>query len=80
VPRDEFVRRLRHRREVEARADAAEEAIVHRLATYDAQAGAIRRAMEGWADVAEIDGARPTAAVTEEILRRVGQPARSRRS
>jgi adenylate kinase len=68
VPRDELVRRLRRRRELEGRVDDTEEAIARRLEIHDDQAGAVMRALEGWVDVVRIDGNRPVEAVTDEIV------------
>jgi adenylate kinase len=73
TPRDELIRRLRHRRVLEGRADDAEDAIARRLATHDAHAHAVREALDGWADVIVIDGNRPADAVTEEILHGLGR-------
>jgi adenylate kinase len=72
VPRDELVRRLRHRREVEGRADDGDEAITRRLATHDAEAQAVRRALEAWAEVVPVDGNRAVDEVTQEILKGAG--------
>jgi adenylate kinase len=74
VPRDVLLRRLRHRRVLEGRADDAEDAIARRLATHDAHARAVREALDGWADVIVIDGDRPADAVTNDILRALCQP------
>jgi adenylate kinase len=68
VPHDELVRRLRRRRELEGRADDAEEAIARRLEIHDEHAGAVMRALDGWVDVVRIDGNRPVDAVTDEII------------
>jgi adenylate kinase len=73
VPRDVLVRRLRRRRVLEGRADDAEDAIARRLATHDAQANAVREALDGWADVIVIDGNRPAPEVTEEIAHGLGR-------
>lgn len=71
VPRDELLRRLRHRREVEGRVDDVEEAMARRLELHDAQAGPLLDALEGWVDVLSIDGGRPPDVVTEEIMDRL---------
>jgi adenylate kinase len=68
VPHDELVRRLRRRRELEGRADDAEEAIARRLEIHDEHAGEVMRAVDGWVDVVPIDGNRPVDAVTDEII------------
>jgi adenylate kinase len=71
VTRDELMRRLRRRRQVEGRADDAEEAIAQRLATYEARAGGVREALESWAEVIVIDGDQRPDEVTRAILHRV---------
>jgi adenylate kinase len=71
VPREELVRRMRRRRELEGRADDAEEPLARRLAIHDAHAGAIREALDSWTDVVVIDGSAAVDAVTEEILERL---------
>jgi adenylate kinase len=68
VPREELVRRLRRRREIEGRADDADDAIARRLAIHDAHAGAVRDALGTWTDVVVIDGSAGVDAVTQEIL------------
>ena len=68
VPRDSLLRRLRHRRVLEGRADDAEDGIARRLATHDAHAQAVREALDRWAEVIVIAGDRPADAVTEDIL------------
>jgi adenylate kinase len=82
VPRDELVRRLRRRRELEGRADDAEEALARRLAIHDAHAGAVREALGSWTNVVVIDGSAVVDAVTEEILDRLDliQDERCRRA
>jgi adenylate kinase family enzyme len=72
------MRRLRRRRQLEGRADDAEEAIAHRLATYEARAGSVRAALERWADVIVIDGDQPADEVTRAILYRVERRMRPR--
>ncbi len=71
VPREELVRRLRRRRELEGRADDADEALARRLSVHDAHAGAVRDALDSWTDVVVIDGRPAVDAVTEEILDRL---------
>jgi adenylate kinase family enzyme len=82
IPREELVRRLRRRRELDGRADDAEEALARRLAIHDAHAGAVRDALGSWTDVAVIDGSPPVDAVTAEILERLYliQSERARRA
>jgi adenylate kinase len=76
VPRDELIRRLHRRRELEGRADDADETIARRLATYEAHAQSVREALEPWADVTVINGDRPPDAITEGILDRLRAPRR----
>jgi adenylate kinase len=68
VPRDELVRRLTRRRDLEGRPDDTDAAIAHRLALDDAQALPLMDALTGWADVLHVDGAQPAEAVTEQIV------------
>ena len=68
VPRDELVRRLRRRAQLEGRADDAEAAIERRLDLHAAQARTVLAALERWTDVRRVDGTRPASAVTQEIL------------
>lgn len=51
--------------------DDAEEAIAHRLDTYEARPGSVREALESWADVIVIDGDQRPDDVTRAILHRV---------
>ncbi len=76
VTREELMRRLGRRRQVEGRADDAEEAIAQRLATYEARAGSIREALEGWAEVIVIDGDQQPDEVTRAILHRLERRTR----
>lgn len=76
VTREELMRRLRRRRQVEGRADDAEEAIGQRLATYEARAGSVREALESWAEVIVIDGDQRPDEVTRAILHRVERRTR----
>jgi adenylate kinase len=71
VPREELVRRLRRRQELEGRADDADRALARRLAIHDAHVGAVRDALGSWTDVVVIDGSRLVDVVTEEILHRL---------
>jgi adenylate kinase len=68
VPREDLVRRLRRRRQLEGRADDADDAIARRLAVHDAHARAVRDALDTWTDVIVIDASRGVDQVTEEIL------------
>jgi adenylate kinase len=74
VPRDELLRRLRARRQIEGRSDDAAQAILRRLELHDAQAEALQDNLMAWTDVVPIDGARAADAVTEEILSRLATP------
>jgi adenylate kinase len=82
VPGEELIRRLSRRRNLDGRADDAENALAHRLAIHDAHAGAVRDALDGWTDVAEIDGSRSVDTVTERCLDRLYliQSERARRA
>jgi adenylate kinase len=68
LPREELVRRLRHRRELHGRPDDAENAFARRLAVYDAHAGEVRSSLGGWSDVVEVDGSPDIDTVTEKSL------------
>ncbi len=68
VPRDELLRRLRRRAQLEGRADDTEAAIERRLDLHAAEARTVLAALERWTDVRRVDGARPASAVTQEIL------------
>ncbi|HTE60917.1 MAG TPA: nucleoside monophosphate kinase [Solirubrobacteraceae bacterium] len=68
VPRDELVRRLTRRRDLEGRPDDTDAAIAHRLAHDGAQAQPLIDAMAGWFEVVDVDGAQPVEAVTEQIV------------
>jgi adenylate kinase len=74
VPRDELVKRLRGRRDVEGRGDDTDDVIARRLAAHDAQAGPVADALADWADTARIDGDQPVDAVTDEILAALQRP------
>jgi len=75
VPRDELVRRLTRRRDLEGRPDDTDAAIAHRLALDDAQALPLMDALTGWADVLRVDGSRPAEAVTEQIVAALRSPS-----
>ena len=68
APRDELLRRLRRRAQLEGRADDTETAMERRLDLHDAQASTVRAALDRWTDTRRVDGARPACAVTQEIL------------
>lgn len=78
VTREELVRRLRRRRQVEGRADDTEEAVGRRMATHEARAGSVRKALETWADVIVIDGDQKpdevTWALAQSVERRASRP------
>jgi adenylate kinase len=80
VPRETLVPRLRHRREVQGRADDGDDAIARRLATYEAHARAVREALDGWVDEIVVDGGRPADQVTDEILERLERKIRPGRT
>jgi adenylate kinase len=68
VPRDELVRRLVRRRDLEGREDDTDEVIARRLHLHDAQAAPVLDALSGWADVAHVNGDQPAEAVTEDMI------------
>jgi adenylate kinase len=68
LPRDELLRRLRRRREIEGREDDTDEAIARRLDIYETQTAPVVDALTDWAEVVTINGAQPVEAVTDEIL------------
>jgi len=68
VPREELLRRLSRRRDLEGRSDDTDEAIARRLEIDDAQAAPLLDALAGWVDVMRVDGARPVDAVTDQIV------------
>ena len=76
VSREELLPRLRHRRQVEDRADDTEQAVARRMATHEARAGSVRKALDSWAEVIVIDGNQRPDDVTREILRRVERRTR----
>jgi adenylate kinase len=71
VPATELVRRLRRRRELEGRADDADDAIATRIEIHDASAGPLLEALGRWVETLRIDGSRPTDTVTGEIVDRL---------
>jgi adenylate kinase len=78
VTREELLRRLRRRRQVEGRADDTEEAVARRIATHKASAGSVRKALESWTDVIVIDGGQEpdevTLALVQSVERRASRP------
>jgi adenylate kinase len=75
VPRDELVRRLTGRREVEGRPDDSDAVIARRLQRDADEAPPLLDALTGWADVMRVDGAQPAEAVTEQILAALRRPS-----
>jgi adenylate kinase len=75
VTHDELLRRLRRRREIEGRADDADEAIARRMATHEAQAASVREALESWADVIAIDGGQELDEVTRALVQSIERHA-----
>lgn len=78
VTHEKLLRRLRRRRQVEGRADDTEEAVARRMATHEARAGSVRKALESWADVIVIDGDQEpdevTRALVPSVERRASRP------
>jgi adenylate kinase len=72
---EELLRRLRRRRQVEGRVDDTEEAAARRMATHQARAGDIRKALESWADVIAIDGGQEPDEVTRRLVQIVERRA-----
>jgi adenylate kinase len=68
VPREELLRRLRRRRDLEGRPDDTDEAIARRLALDASERQAVLDAFGEWADVLQVDGAQPVDAVTRQIV------------
>jgi adenylate kinase len=66
--RDELLRRLRRRRDIEGRTDDSDDAIARRLEIYDATTTPVAGMMAAWADVVPIDGDQSVDAVAEEIV------------
>jgi adenylate kinase len=75
VTREELLRRLRRRRQVEGRVDDTQEAVARRMATHEARAGSVRNALESWADVIAIDGGQEPDEVTRALVRSVERRA-----
>jgi adenylate kinase len=69
VPRDELLRRLGRRRDLEGRHDDDQATIDRRLEIYDRQAGEVLGAMADWADVVSVGGNQGPEALTEEIAK-----------
>jgi adenylate kinase len=65
--RDELLRRLRRRRDLEDRSDDTDEAITQRLEIYDETTTPVAGMVSEWADVVPIDGDQPVDAVAAEI-------------
>jgi adenylate kinase len=72
--RDELLRRLRRRRDIEDRSDDTDEAIGRRLEIYDETTTPVADMVAEWADVVPIDGDQPVDAVAGDIAEAVGRP------
>jgi adenylate kinase len=72
--RDELLRRLRRRRDIEDRSDDTDDAIARRLEIYDEETTPVADMVTEWADVVPIDGDQPIEAVAEDIEQAVGAP------
>jgi adenylate kinase len=66
--RDELLRRLRRRRDIEDRSDDTDEAIARRLEIYDETTTPVAGMLAEWADVVPINGDQAVDAVAEEIF------------
>ena len=66
--RDELLRRLRRRRDLEDRSDDSDEAITRRLEIYDETTTPVAGLVAEWADVVPIDGDQNVDAVAAEIV------------
>jgi adenylate kinase len=66
--RDELLRRLRRRRDIEGRTDDTDDAIARRLEIYDDTTTPVAGKMAAWADVVPIDGDQSVDAVADEIV------------
>jgi adenylate kinase len=67
--RDELLRRLRKRRDIEGRSDDTDAAIAQRLEIYDATTTPVIAMLAEWADLVTIDGDRSIDAIAEQIAR-----------
>jgi adenylate kinase len=72
--RDELLRRLRRRRDIEDRSDDTDEAIARRLEIYDETTTPVADMVTEWADVVPINGDQPVEAVADDIEQAVGRP------
>jgi adenylate kinase len=72
--RDELLRRLRRRRDIEGRSDDTDEAIARRLEIYDETTTPVAGMVEEWADVVPINGDQSVDAVAEEIVEALHLP------
>jgi adenylate kinase len=70
--RDELLRRLRRRRDIEDRSDDTDEAIARRLEIYDETTTPVAGTVEGWADVVTINGDQSVDAVFDELVEALG--------
>jgi len=74
VPRDELVRRLTRRRDLEGRSDDTDETIARRLDADEVEGPPLLAALAEYADVVHVDGDRPAEDVTDEVLERLRRP------
>jgi adenylate kinase len=68
VPRDELVRRLTRRRDLERRPDDSDESIARRLDLYDDRAPELLDALAGSSEMMPVDGSRPVELVADDIV------------
>jgi len=68
APREELMRRLRHRAAQEHRPDDNERAIARRLELHESKAPSLLATLARWTDVARIDASPPADLLTEKIL------------
>ena len=72
--RDELLRRLRRRRDIEDRSDDTDEAIARRLEIYDETTTPVAGMVAEWADVVPINGDQSVDAVADGDRGRAGPP------
>jgi adenylate kinase len=67
--REELLRRLGKRRDIEGRSDDTDAAIARRLEIYDETTAPVAALVAPWSDVVTIDGDQSVDAIAEEIAR-----------